>query len=386
MSNERNDTLYLGYLASSHFIIHVYTMLLPVLLLPFQDELGISLVQLSLLSSIPRLINVFIYIPTGIISDQYPSKTLTLSFIVTLLGALVIPLSDGFYTLLLGFILLSLGSTFYHPPSLKMASNFDPSKMSLAMGIHNMGSNIGFAAGPLLLGVFLTRWGWRYSFYVWAFLTLIMTVLSFKYTKNTLKGEERRRISFIGGIKSILTKDYLIVVAVSTFIEAIFNILVTYVPAYFTLEIGLSYSLTSIISGLGPITGILGSIVGGYTGDKLGRYRMGIIVNALLAGLLFVFPTMKTLITVVLVFALYRSLQAAFMPLLNSMIAHHSSAENRSLAYSFNFVLVNLFGSLSITGASVLIEDYGTRVIFPLSIAGILPVCLLIYVLSKYKR
>ncbi|MBE0634317.1 MFS transporter [Candidatus Bathyarchaeota archaeon] len=386
MAEPRNDKVYLGYLASSHFIIHVYTMLLPVLLLPFRDELGINLIQLSLLASIPRLLNVFIYIPTGVISDQYPAETLSMSFFVTMLGALAIPLSNGFYTLLAGFILLSVGSTLYHPPSLKMASNFDPTKMSLAMGIHNIGSSIGFAAGPLLLGLFMTRWGWRFSFYVWAVFTLLMGVLSFRYTRKTLTRGKKREISFLKGIKDITTKDFLIVVAMSTLVEAIFNILVTYVPAYFTIEIGLSYSLTSIISGLGPLTGILGSVLGGYTGDRFGKYRMGILVNALLAGFLFIFPSMRTLMTVAVIYALYRCLQAAFMPLLNSMIASHSSLENRSLAYSFNFVMVNLFGSLATTGASVLIEGYSTRVIFPICIAAIVPVCALIWLLSRYGK
>ena len=386
MTELRNDKQYLGYLASSHFIIHVYTMLLPVLLLPFQEELGISLVQLSLLSSIPRLLNVFIYIPTGLISDRYPAQTLTLSYFVTLLGSLVIPLSNGFYTLLAGFTLVSMGSTLYHPPSLKMASSYDPTKLSLALGIHNIGSNIGFAAGPLLLGLFMTRWSWRYSFYVWAVFTLIMGVFSIGYTRKILSSGEKREINLRAGLKDVITKDFLLVVAISTVIEAVFNVLVTYVPAYFTIEIGLSYSLTSIISGLGPITGILGSVVGGYTGDRFGRYRMGIIVNVLLAGFLFIFPSLKTVIIVVVIYALYRFLQASFMPLLNGMIASHSSMENRSLAYSFNFVLVNLFGSLSTTGASILIEGYSTRVIFPLCIAALLPVCILIWLLSRYEK
>ena len=103
MSEDKGKT-YLAYLASSHFVIHVYTFLLPVLLLPFQDELGISLVQLTLLSSIPKLLNVIIYIPAGVISDRYPSQTLTASFAVTVIGALIVPMSSGFMSLLLGFI------------------------------------------------------------------------------------------------------------------------------------------------------------------------------------------------------------------------------------------------------------------------------------------
>jgi len=35
---ESQGTAYLALLASTHFAIHVYTLLLPVLLLPLQDE------------------------------------------------------------------------------------------------------------------------------------------------------------------------------------------------------------------------------------------------------------------------------------------------------------------------------------------------------------
>jgi len=66
----------LAYLASTHFIIHVYTQLLPVLLLPLREELGVSLVQVSLLASIPRLVNVVAYIPAGIAADRRPALIL----------------------------------------------------------------------------------------------------------------------------------------------------------------------------------------------------------------------------------------------------------------------------------------------------------------------
>ena len=202
MSEEKGRT-YLAYLASSHFVIHVYTFLLPVLLLPFQDELGISLVQLSLLSSIPKLLNVLIYIPAGVISDKYPSRTLTASFVVTVMGSLLIPLSNDFMSLLLGFTMISIGSTLYHPPSLKMASEYSTTKVTTAMGIHNMGSSLGFAAGPLLLSIFMDRSSWRHSYYVWTVLTVLMTFVTYRYTRGTLKGAETdRSYNVFSGIRN----------------------------------------------------------------------------------------------------------------------------------------------------------------------------------------
>ena len=148
---------------------------------------------------------------------------------------------------------------------------------------------------------------------------------------------------------------------------------------------GLSYSLTSFISGIMPLTGLVGSFLGGYSGDRFGIYKTGIFTMVALAGLLALFPSMNTLVLAAGVYGLYRSLQAAFMPILNGMITGHSSRESRSLAFSFNFVLVNLLGSVTTTGVSYVIENRGTPVIFPISIAMIVPVIALIIWLRKHS-
>jgi FSR family fosmidomycin resistance protein-like MFS transporter len=375
---------YLFFLASTHFVIHVFTMLLPVLLLPFQEELGVSLVQLSLLASVPRLVNVFIYIPAGVASDRRPSDVLTWSFIVTLLGAIVIPLSHSFLSLLLGFTLIAVGSTLYHPPSLRMASEYDPRKLTLAMGIHNTGSSLGFAAGPLLLGLMLEGWGWRYSFYVWAALTAVTAVASHRYTSRNLQGESKgRNLNIFAGIRGMLTLSFALVVAMSTLIESVFNILVTYVPVYFTVDLGMSYSLTSIITGLGPLTGLAGSFLGGFSGDRYGKYRVGLAVIAVTGLLIFVFPGLNALWTVVAVYGLSRLFQSAYMPLLNGMLAANCPAENMSLGFSFNFVMVSLFTAVTTTLAGWLIESQGTGVIFPMSLVLLAPTCLIVALLWR---
>jgi FSR family fosmidomycin resistance protein-like MFS transporter len=381
--------LYLAFLASTHFVIHVYTMLLPVLLLPLQEELGVSLVQISLLASIPRLLNVFIYLPTGAISDRYPSQMLTLSFVVTAAGAILVPLSRSFPLLILGFTLISVGSTLYHPPSLKMASEYDPNRMSLSMGIHNVGSSLGFAAGPLLLGYMMVNSDWRNSYYVWATLTVTTAALSYRYARRHLRGsgeDSSLGQSTVKGLRSLMTRGFLMVVAVSTLVETVFNILVTYIPAYFTIQLGMTYSLSSTITGLGPLTGLAGSFLGGYSGVRFGNYRMGVAVLASIAVLLMAFPNLTALWLVIAVYGLSRCLQATFMPLMNSMIADNSDANSRSLGYSFNFVVVSLMASISITVTSMLIESYGTTVIFPISIAAIIPSAILIILLRRQSR
>lgn len=376
---------YLSYLAGSHIMIHVYSTLLPVLLLPFQDELKVGLVQLSLLASIPLLVNVLIYIPAGILADRHPAKVLTASFAITAAGAFAIPLSQGFEMLIFGFTLLSVGSTLYHPPSLRMASEYSKDKVSLAMGIHNMGSNIGFAAGPLLLGFLLTGYGWRMSFYIWGILTVAVAGLTWIYTTKNLKdtGTSKKHFNVSGGFRVILTREFMIVIIMAALIEAAMNNISTYAPLYFTKEIGMSYSLTSIVSGLAPLAGIVGSFAGGLTGDKFGKYRVALLVTFVI-GMVFLAMLSATLFLLIVgLYTVYRLLQAAFMPLLNSIIVDHSNRENLSLCFSLTFVVVSLVGSVATTGLSMLIETYGPRIIFPVSVVVLIPCMAMIYFLRR---
>jgi len=380
----RSEYIQLAFLASTHFMIHVYTQLLPVLLIPLQEELGISLVEVSLLASIPRLVQVFAYIPTGLVSDRYPSPILTGSFVLTAAGAIIVPLSSGYPMLLVGFGLISLGSTLYHPPSLKLASEFDASRVIMAMGVHNMGSSLGFAAGPLLLGVLMNEYGWRLSYYIWAPITLLVAALSWGYTRNRLVPVEvPEGESLLQGIRSVLTGSFLTVVAMSVMVEGIFNVLMTFIPSYFIIERGMSFSLASIIAGLGPLTGFLGSFAGGLSGDRFGRYKMGALVMFSIALLMIGLPYTDGLWALAAIYAIYRCFASAFMPLMNSMIAAHSNPEKRSLSFSVNFVAVNLFGAIVPPLTSILIDSYGITVIFPVAILGIIPTLGVIYLLRK---
>jgi predicted MFS family arabinose efflux permease len=268
-----------------------------------------------------------------------------------------------------------------------MASEFSKTKVTTAMGIHNIGSSIGFAAGPLLLSYFMATSSWKPTFYVWGARAALMTLMTYYYTKDTLTAvESSRDFNLFKGLRQLLSKQYMQVIGISTFVEALFNILVMYVPAYFTIEMGLSHSATSFVTGIAPITGILGSVIGGYTGDRFGIYRVGIVIMVILAGILFIFPSMSTVILAAGLYGLYRCLQASFMPILNGLISGHSSSENRSLAFSFNFVMVNLLGSATTTGVSFFIERYGTPIIFPIAIVAIIPVIGLIILLQRSNR
>jgi MFS family permease len=186
-----------------------------------------------------------------------------------------------------------------------------------------------------------------------------------------------------GGLRIIFTREFLLVIVMAALIEAAMNNISIFAPVYFTKEIGMSYSLTSIVSGLAPLAGIAGSFVGGLTGDRFGKYRVAILVSITIGAVLLAMLSTIIFLLIVGLYAFYRFLQAAFMPLLNSIIVANSNKENLSLSFSFTFVAVSLVGSVSTTGLSILIESYGTRILFPTSVAALIPCIALIYLISR---
>lgn len=376
----------LAFLVSTHFMIHVYTELLPALLPTLRSELGVSLPQISLLVSIPLLVQVFANIPAGVASDRAGWAVLTASFLLNVAAAALIPASANFLMLLVGFCLLAMASTLYHPPGLKATSELDASRMNLAMGAHIAGGTLGIATGPIVLGIIMPMWGWRSSFYLWIPPTLAVAVFSYLYMRKNVRMTAADTVTGAGeGVRSLLTGSFLLVLLVGAFTESTFINFSTYITTYFTEVRGMSPSLASIIFGLGPLAGIAGAFGGGAAGDKYGPHKAAMVFLAIILGLLSLIPPSPWVMAAAM-YVVCRALVASAMPLLNTMIASHSGAGNRSLAFSTYFVVLNIAGAVTTPVASLLMEVHGASMMFPFSIALLAPAIGLILLLKKRER
>lgn len=383
MSNFRKVVI---FLASSHFMIHVYTQVIPALIPVLKNDLGITLVQASYLLSIPLLVNVIAYLPAGIISDKYGSKIMSVCFVITGIGASIIALSNDFLILCIGAVLLGLGSTLYHPPSLKTASLVEPSKMNLAMSFHLMGGTSGIALGPITLGILMPLIGWRKAMLIWVPFQAILAYSSFNFTKQNSEKVVTEKLNILGGLRNIMRPDYLLVIIAGGFFELTIVNISGFTTTYFTTYLGLSESLSSIIFGLGPLAGIVGAFTSGRVGDRLGNFNTLILITSSIIILLAVMPTTKLIFFASSIYIIYRGLVSAFMPLLNNLVAINSDVENRSLAFAFYFMLSNIGASAMPYITSLLAEERGISVLFPLSVLLLIPTLIIILIMRQRKN
>lgn len=366
-------------------MIHVYTQIIPAILPIIKTELNISLVQASYLISIPLLVNVIAYIPAGLISDRYGPKIMSLCFITTGLGAAIIAFSNNFLLLSIGSALLGLGSTLFHPPSLKATTVADPKKMNLAMSFHLAGGTSGNALGPISLGILMPFLGWRKALLIWIPFEAILAYVSLKFAARVENQTHEERKPILQGFRGILSPKFLVVIAAGGFVELTVVNLSSFITTYFNSGLGISENISSILFGLGSLAGIIGVFTGARMGDKYGNPKALLIILSIITLLLGFMFYIDVVFYAALVYVIYRSLVSATMPLLNSVVALNSSVEHRSLAFSIYFMVSNLGASIMPMITSYLAERNGITILFPLSVTLLIPSIILVYYLGKDK-
>ena len=368
------------FLGSTHFLIHIYSQLLQASLPVLRQQFGLTLTEASLLVSAPLLLQVLLYLPSGYIADRRANTVLATSFIATLFGALIVPNAASYLHLLAAFTLISIGSTFYHPPALKATSELEDKNKGFAMGIQNAGGSLGYSAGPILYSLLLPLYGWRIGYYLWTPLLTIAAIYSYRYISH-VKYEETKNNT--GSILKIVNRSFALVLIGGALTDATFICISTYITTYYTESRGISPGLAGLIFGVGPLLGILDSVLGGGLGDKIGR-QAGFLLMVIGMGVsLAVIPLTGSVLFSCIFYVVWRGFYSASMPLVNSLIADNTSVENRSLGYGVYSIISNLLGSAITPIVSLILEASSLELLFPISIVMLVPVALIMYLIRN---
>jgi MFS family permease len=307
-------------------------------------------------------------------ADRRANMVLAGSFIATVLGALLVPNSRNYLHILISFTLISIGSTLYHPPALKGTSELEDENKGFAMGIQNAGGSLGYSAGPLLYSLLLPLYGWRIGYYLWTPLLVVAALYSYRYISH-IKQEETK--NYKGSILDIANKRFALVLLGGALTDATFICISTYITTYYTESRGISPGLAGLIFGVGPLLGMLGSVLGGGLGDWMGRRRGFLLVLIGMSLALALIPLTGSVLVSGIFYVVWRGFYSASMPLVNSLIADNTAIENRSLGYSVYSIVSNLLGSAITPLVSLVLEASSLELLFPLSIGLLVPVALM---------
>jgi MFS family permease len=156
-----------------------------------KQEFGFDTVQLGFIGSAFMWVYAFGAPAAGFICDRFRRKDLILG------GCLFwsfVTITTGWCSKLWHFItvraLEGLGETFYFPASMSLVSDYHDSRTrSRALSFHQSSVYLGTILGSWIGAWFAEHVGWRYGFYLFGGLGMVLAIVLYRFLREPRRGE-----------------------------------------------------------------------------------------------------------------------------------------------------------------------------------------------------
>ncbi len=173
------DAKVVSLVAVAHFVSHVHIMLLPPIFLLVKDHFDATYAEIALALTAYNVASALLQTPAGFLVDRIgPRLMLTAGLIVSGLAILVAVLLPGYWFFLIGYTLLGIANTVYHPADYSILSaTVDGKRIGKAFSIHTFAGYLGSGVTPAMVAGAVALWGWNGGFLCAAVLSFGAAVL-----------------------------------------------------------------------------------------------------------------------------------------------------------------------------------------------------------------
>ena len=173
------DAKVISLVAIVHFVSHVYIMLLPPIFLLVKDHFGVGYTEIALALTAYNVMSALLQTPAGFLVDRIGGRVmLTLGLILSGVAICIAALLPGYWFFLIGYALLGVANTAYHPADYSILSaTVDGKRIGKAFSIHTFAGYLGSGVTPALVAVAVALWGWNGGFIGAAVLSFAAALL-----------------------------------------------------------------------------------------------------------------------------------------------------------------------------------------------------------------
>jgi predicted MFS family arabinose efflux permease len=365
----------------------IQVALIPVIVREFQ----LSLLEASLVATVPSLAALLMNIPSGFLADRFSTNHLLFaSMVIEGASALIISQTNSFWALVVGATFMRIASPIYHITGLSQLSRLaKPERMSRSVGFHNALGSVGSAAGLLSLTFFLSTTGWRWTYLFWSFPIIawgFILMFSPQLRTRQIRARADPSASKSSRLFTIFSPALLIFLIVIAVREIGGTGSSTFMTTYFVDVRNLSETTASLVFALGPVIGIFGSLSGGYFAEKLGARKALKWIILCSAISLLTLSLMSHLYLLALVYLVYTLFSNAVWSPMNTIVASITPETERGLSYSLYFFTEGLMASISPALAAGVIELSSVWHIFPFSVVFFIASLVILQFLSRFER
>jgi FSR family fosmidomycin resistance protein-like MFS transporter len=355
----------------THMFMEIYYLIQVALIPVFIREFQLGLLEASLVATVPSLVSIFMNLPVGYVADRVDvNQLLFASMAIEATSAFAISQTNSFWVLVLCVSIMKMCSPLYHITGLSSISRVvTQKKISRSMGIHNALGSFGSAIGLVSLAVFQSIADWRWVYIFWPFPLFIWGIIILKSSQlkiTKISSEEKRTV--LKRLPLIFSAGFIIFLAAIGLREVGNTGTSTFMTTYLVNTVGLSEVSASLIFGLGPFTGILGSLLGGVLGEKIGAKK---VLGFAMVGCIFSLVALafsSHLFILTFVYILYAFFSNSVWSPINTLVADLTPGNERGLSFSIYFLTEGIIISATPVIAATVISLTSIWIIFPFSI------------------
>ncbi len=388
--------------SATHMMVEIFLFMHPAILPLLMKEFEITFVQAGLFLTIPSVVQLSFNIPSGALADRIDSRyLLSLSAALSGFGAIIVSQSPNIICLVFGLCIIKTAVTTYHPTGLSVISKiFSKGKLTRMIGIHGATGSIGQGLGIISMGFMIAGYEWRLCYLLWSTLLFVWSIILLKIPLHlpqlvnphvTKEFDGRNEESQLAtgwkqNARQIISgKSFLVLIFAMSMVSLGNQIISSFVTTYFVQIRNMPEDTAALIFGIGPIIGVLGSLIGGYLGSRFGDKKFLALVLFGIAVFVFNLAYAPLLGFMILSFLIYSWFFASMWPTSTSLVSILTTESGRGMAYSIFFLVPGTLGAVSPVIGALIIEGFGVLSIFSFSFALFLSSSVIILLIKNSK-
>lgn len=359
-----------------------------------KQDLILSDKQLGFLASAFMLVYMFSAPVLGYIADRTPrQKIIAFGAFLWSIATSACACVRNYFALVFARSLVGVGESGFTSvcPSF-IAEKFSPKVRARVLALFALGLPLGSALGYLLGGILGKSFGWRLAFLILGLPGIILAFIVYFAIKDTARVKEEKP-PFANYLKLLKNKKFVLVCLAQAMGTFTLGGLAAWGPSflnrYFAYDIAKS---GTIFGGLIIVAGALGTLLGGFIGDRWQKKtENGYFYTTTLSYLIaFPFGLLAFLMTSKILFFIFLTLSTMFVFMqngpLNASVVNLTKLKERSMAFALNVFIIHALGdALSPYLVGFISDSFNLQTAVIASLFFVLPASLFAFFASKVK-
>ena len=354
----------------THMLVHAAGNMRSTLFPVLKDEFSLTNQQVGLIVAIPSLIQFFLSIPSGMISDRFgPKKLMAASILIAALGAFLGSISSTPWMFIIASTLLTFNSTLYHPPAQSYVSDItSPQDRSRALGIWHSGGTTGVSLGPIsitiLMGVLAFGWRQIYGFWVIPILLGLVGLYFVKPSSEMVEKEERIKWDEKDTVDTLFNSNMIFLLLSGTVRRFGGGLTTGFLSIWLAEAQGWTIGQIGIMLGISSLMGIIASPLGGELASRYGEKRWfsgTLLFNYIFFALAFFVEGFWPFFTLYIISRFFGILG---MPANMTLTARFSPRKQRGVGFALSSIPMNVVMPVAALVAAYIADTFGLYYIF----------------------